>query len=71
MGNPVKLFFYAGGIFLTYFYYGVLHEEMIRAPIHCRHMPQCRCRKRSLIWVIVPALVMSLLTLLALFERSR
>ncbi|KAH7946448.1 hypothetical protein HPB49_025376 [Dermacentor silvarum] len=30
MGNPVKLFFYAGGIFLTYFYYGVLHEEITR-----------------------------------------
>lgn len=30
MGSPVKLVFYAGGIFLTYFYYGVLHEEITK-----------------------------------------
>lgn len=30
MGSPAKLIFYAGGIFLTYFYYGVLHEEITK-----------------------------------------
>uniref|UniRef100_A0A023G3L0 Putative udp-galactose transporter related protein n=1 Tax=Amblyomma triste TaxID=251400 RepID=A0A023G3L0_AMBTT len=30
MGSPVRLLLYAGGIFLSYFYYGVLHEEITR-----------------------------------------
>lgn len=28
MGSPIKLLFYALGIFVCYFYFGVLQEEM-------------------------------------------
>lgn len=30
MASPVKLLFYAGGIFIMYFYYGVLQEEITK-----------------------------------------